>query len=302
VIDGSRRSTKANALFTGFGRHKRVALFDTLVASLAPAEVVAVVAHEIGHYKRRHVVQGMAIAVVHMGAILFLLQRALDEGGLFAAFFVEQPSVHAGLVFFALLAAPVELVLGMLLQTLSRRNERAADAFAAATTGSGEPLARGLEKLSADSLSNPTPHPFYVALHYSHPPRAPARVADGRLTNLARAARPKRSSGEWDRRGSAATGESEPLATTVPAGARTRDARCSGRARRRRSGGRQVEAGERRPGEHRRDVEIGHAERAAEQILAARERGVDDPQRLLEADGRVVRLLRVALLGAGTSG
>jgi STE24 endopeptidase len=170
VIDGSRRSTKANALFTGFGRHKRVALFDTLVASLAPAEVVAVVAHEIGHYKRRHVLQGMAIAVAHLGALLFLLERCLGASGLFAAFFVRELSVHAGLVFFALLAAPVELVLGMLLQTLSRRNERAADAFAAATTGSGEPLARGLEKLSTDSLSNPTPHPFYVALHYSHPP------------------------------------------------------------------------------------------------------------------------------------
>jgi len=170
VMDGSRRSTKANALFTGFGRHKRIALFDTLIATLAPPELVAVVAHEIGHYKRRHVLQGMAIAIAHMGVVLFLLQRCIAEPGLYAAFFVREPSVHAGLVLFGLLVAPIELALGLVLQALSRRNERAADAFAVATTGSGEPLARGLEKLSADSLSNPTPHPLYVALHYSHPP------------------------------------------------------------------------------------------------------------------------------------
>jgi STE24 endopeptidase len=172
VIDGSRRSTKANALFTGFGRHKRVALFDTLLQTLDPAELVAVVAHEVGHYQRRHIVQGMALAVLHLGAMLFLLARVLARPELYAAFFVAQPSVHAGLVLFALVLSPVELVLSVPLHALSRRNERAADAFAAATTGSGEPLARGLERLSADSLSNPTPHPLYVALHYSHPPLA----------------------------------------------------------------------------------------------------------------------------------
>jgi STE24 endopeptidase len=96
VMDGSRRSTKANALFTGFGRHKRIALFDTLIATLAPPELVAVVAHEIGHYKRRHVLQGMAIAVAHMGVVLWLLQRCLAEPRLYAAFFVREPSVHAG--------------------------------------------------------------------------------------------------------------------------------------------------------------------------------------------------------------
>jgi STE24 endopeptidase len=116
------------------------------------------------------VAQGIAIAVVQMGVVLFLLSRCLDAPGLFAAFFVDRPSVHVGLVLFALLFSPVEIALSVVLNALSRRNERAADAFAVETTGSGEALARGLERLSADSLSNLTPHPLYVALHYSHPP------------------------------------------------------------------------------------------------------------------------------------
>ena len=170
VIDGSRRSTKANALFTGFGRHKRVALFDTLVEKLDAAEVVAVVAHEIGHYKCRHVIQGMLLGIAQLGLTFFLLSLVLDRRALFEAFYLPEPSVHAGLVFFALLLTPLELVVSPLLHALSRRNESEADAFAAATTGAGEVLARGLERLSADSLANLTPHPLYVLLHYSHPP------------------------------------------------------------------------------------------------------------------------------------
>ena len=169
VIDGSRRSTKGNAFFTGFGRHKRVALFDTLVERLAPAELLAVVAHEIGHYKRHHVVTGMALAVLHMGAVFFLLSFVLASPGLFAAFSLDGPSVHAGLVLFGLLLTPVEVVLSVVLHALSRRHEHEADAFAAATTG-GEPLATGLMRLSADSLANLSPHPLVVALHHSHPP------------------------------------------------------------------------------------------------------------------------------------
>jgi STE24 endopeptidase len=170
VIDGSRRSTKANAFFTGFGRRKRIALFDTLVETLQPDEVVAVVAHEVGHYKRRHVLQGTVLGIVHLGAMFFLLALLLPRRPLFEAFFVAEPSVWAGLVLFGLLATPVELVLSVLLHAWSRRNEYAADRFAAGTTGTGERLATALKRLSADSLSHLTPHPLYVALHYSHPP------------------------------------------------------------------------------------------------------------------------------------
>jgi len=169
VIDGSRRSTKANALFTGFGRHKRVALFDTLLEKLDAGEVVAVVAHEVGHYKLRHVVHALLLGIAQLGVLFFLLTWVLGARGLFAAFAVA-PSVHAGLVFFALLLTPVERVASIGLHAWSRRNERAADAFAARTTGAAGRLATALERLSADALSNPTPHPLYVALHYSHPP------------------------------------------------------------------------------------------------------------------------------------
>lgn len=170
VTDGSRRSTKANAFFTGIGRRRRVALFDTLLQTLDPAAVVGVVAHEIGHYKRGHVVQGMAITIVHAGALLLLLSWALGSERLFAAFGFDAPSVHAGLMTFGLLLAPIELPLGIALQAWSRRNEHEADRFAAETTGDGRALARGLERLAADTLAHPTPHPFYVLLNYSHPP------------------------------------------------------------------------------------------------------------------------------------
>jgi STE24 endopeptidase len=170
VIDGSRRSTKANALFTGFGRHKRIALFDTLLEKLEPVEVVAVVAHEVGHYRLGHVVWGLLVGIGEMGALFFLFSRFLGERALFAAFSVDEPSVHAGLVLFALLLTPLERVVSTALHAWSRRNEGAADAFAASTTGAAGPLASALDRLSTDALSNPTPHPLYVALHYSHPP------------------------------------------------------------------------------------------------------------------------------------
>jgi STE24 endopeptidase len=170
VVDGSRRSSKANAFFTGFGRHKRVALFDTLLDTLALRQLVAVVAHEIGHWKRHHVAQGLVLAIAQTGIVFFLLSRLLAAPGLYEAFFVDTPSVYAGLVFFTLLYAPVDLALSILAHALSRRNEYAADAFAAATTGDGEGLAEGLKRLSADSLANLTPHRLDVLLHHSHPP------------------------------------------------------------------------------------------------------------------------------------
>jgi len=170
VIDGSKRSSKANAFFTGFGRHKRVALFDTLIDKHTTDELVAVVAHEIGHYKRRHILQTLVISIAHTGLLFWLLSVFLTHEGLFEAFGVAQPSTWAGLVFFGLLYTPIEMVLSVGLQAFSRRNEFEADAYAVETTGRAESMVEALKKLSVDNLANLTPHPFYVLLHYSHPP------------------------------------------------------------------------------------------------------------------------------------
>ena len=170
VMDGSRRSSKSNAFFTGFGKHKRVALFDTLIAQLTPPELVAVLAHEIGHYKKKHIVQGLLLSITHMGVMFFLLALFLHHQGLFQAFYVEQPSVYAGMVFFTLLYTPLELLLSIGMQVFSRRREYAADRYAVETFGQPEAMAQALQKLSVQNLSNLTPHPLYVFLHYSHPP------------------------------------------------------------------------------------------------------------------------------------
>ena len=170
VVDGSRRSSKANAFFTGIGRNKRIGLFDTLVRDYGVGELVAVVAHEVGHYKKGHVTQGLALQIGYLGALFFILSLVLRQEGLFAAFYMSEMSIYAGLVFFGLLFTPVELLLSLLVNAVSRKNEFQADAFAAGTTGSGEPLIAALKKLSADGLTNLTPHPLHVFLHYSHPP------------------------------------------------------------------------------------------------------------------------------------
>ena len=170
VVDSSRRSSRSNAFFTGFGSNKRIALFDTLTQQHTVPEIVAVLAHEIGHYKKKHVLQGTVMGVVQTGIVLFLLSVFLRSTGLYAAFAISQPSVYTGLVFFGLLYTPLQLVLSVVLQAISRRNESAADRFAAATVKERSSLADALKKLSANNLSNLTPHPFYVFLSYSHPP------------------------------------------------------------------------------------------------------------------------------------
>ena len=191
VVDGSRRSSKPNAFFTGFGKHKRIGLFDTLVEEYTVAEVVAVVAHEIGHYKKRHVWLQLVLSIAHTGAMLWILSLFLAQQGLYLAFDVATPSVYAGLVFFSLLFRPVDLVLSLFMRVLSRRHEFEADRFAAETTGSGAPLVDALKKLVADNLSNLTPHPMDVFLHYSHPPvlqriGALVRVSEGSASPLRR--------------------------------------------------------------------------------------------------------------------
>jgi STE24 endopeptidase len=169
-MDGSKRSSKSNAFFTGFGTNKRVVLFDTLIEDHEPDEVVAIVAHEVGHYKKRHIIQGMLVSILHSGVMLFLLSLVLSSQQLFDAFFVSEPSVYAGLVFFGLLYSPVELLLSIAMNALSRHNEFQADAFASETTGAPTAMVRALKKLSTSNLSNLTPHRFYVSLYYSHPP------------------------------------------------------------------------------------------------------------------------------------
>jgi len=170
VIDGSRRSSKANAFFTGFGKRKRIALFDTLIAAHTVPELVAVLAHEIGHYKKRHVLRTAGLSIVHMGVMFFLLSVFLSHAGLFQAFYVHQPSVYTGLVFFGMLYTPLELILSIGMHMISRQHEYEADRFAVDTIEAPAALAQALKTLSVHHLANLTPHPFYVFLHYSHPP------------------------------------------------------------------------------------------------------------------------------------
>jgi STE24 endopeptidase len=170
VMDGSKRSSKSNAFFTGFGKNKRIALFDTLIEKHTIPELVSVLAHEIGHYKLKHILQRIIISIFHSGVMFFLLSFFLTDNKLFEAFYMQNISVYGGLLFFGLLFTPIELLLGILLQYISRRNEFSADRFAADTTNDSQAMIDALKKLSADNLSHLAPHPFYVFLHYSHPP------------------------------------------------------------------------------------------------------------------------------------
>ncbi len=170
VMDGSKRSSKSNAFFTGFGKNKRIALFDTLIEKHTVSELVAVLAHEIGHFKKKHILYGMIISIVYMGVIFFLLSFFISFQGLFDAFYMDMKSVYAGLIFFGMLFSPLDFFLGLLIQVLSRKNEYEADRFAVETTGDPESMANALKKLSAHNLSNLVPHPLYVFLNYSHPP------------------------------------------------------------------------------------------------------------------------------------
>ena len=170
VIDGSKRSSKANAFFTGFGKQKRIALFDTLIENHTLTELVAVLAHEIGHYKKKHIIIAMFLSVINMGVVFFLLSVFLNNRALFDAFYMDNLSVYASLLFFSLLYSPVEFILSVLLQFLSRRHEFQADRYAIETYSGGATLVEALKKLSRKNLSNLTPHPFYVFLNYSHPP------------------------------------------------------------------------------------------------------------------------------------
>lgn len=175
VIDGSKRSTKANAYFTGFGKHKKIALFDTLIEKSTPLELLAILAHEIGHFRLGHIKQRLAIGILQMALIFFLIDLATNPSGAFArllhdAFFVAEISPHAGLVFFTILLEPASKILSVLANARSRKHEFEADAYAAQSTGTSEALASALKKLSSDHLSHPAPHRLRVVLDHSHPP------------------------------------------------------------------------------------------------------------------------------------
>ncbi|WP_340114216.1 M48 family metallopeptidase [Maribellus mangrovi] len=168
VIDGSKRSTKANAYFTGLGTKKRIVLYDTLIKDLSTEEIVAVLAHEIGHNKKKHVIQGLIIGLVQTGIVLFIFGLFIGNPVLSKALGVDEPNFHIGLIAFGVLYSPISFFTGIFMNMLSRKNEYEADRFAAENY-KPEALGSALKKLSVNNLSNLTPHKLYVFFHYSHP-------------------------------------------------------------------------------------------------------------------------------------
>ena len=168
VIDGSKRSTKANAYFTGLGPKKRVVLYDTLIDELTEEEIVAVLAHEVGHYKKRHTLRSMVLSVIQMGVLFWLFSLCVNNVALSEALGGDRAYFQMGLIAFAILYSPVNLILGVGMNVWSRNNEYEADAFAARYY-EGDYLVSGLKKISVKSLSNLTPHPLYEYIYYSHP-------------------------------------------------------------------------------------------------------------------------------------
>jgi STE24 endopeptidase len=169
IIDASKRSTKSNAFFTGIGRSKRIALYDTLIEKYTIPEIVAILGHEIGHFKKKHVPIGTAVSIIHSGIMLFLLSLFLTSPGLYDAFGVQQ-SVYLGILFFGLLFIPLEWLLSILMSMVSRHQEYASDRFAATTISEPESSITALKKLASTNLANLTPHPLDVFVNYSHPP------------------------------------------------------------------------------------------------------------------------------------
>lgn len=168
VIDGSKRSTKANAYFSGFGSEKRVTLFDTLINDLEEEEIVAVLAHEVGHYKRKHILFNLIMSTLIMGFTFWVLSLLIGSPLLSEALNVSTPSFHIGLIAFGILYSPISELTGLVMNFISRKFEYQADNYAKETFD-GAPLISGLKKLNKNSLSNLTPHPAYVFVHYSHP-------------------------------------------------------------------------------------------------------------------------------------
>ena len=170
IMDGSRRSAHSNAYFSGFGKSRRIALFDTLLDKHSNDEIVSVVAHEVGHYKKKHVISGTILGILETGMMLFIFNFFTSDKALFNVFGVENVSIYCGLVLFGMLYSPVSLITSIFTTALSRKNEFEADAYALETTKKPEPLISMLKGLAASNLSHLTPHPLMVFLSYSHPP------------------------------------------------------------------------------------------------------------------------------------
>lgn len=169
VIDGSKRSSKANAFFSGIGKRKKVVLYDTLIEGHSKEELVAVLAHEVGHYKKKHILTGMILSVLQVGIMLFILSFLIFNPTLSEAMGATQLSVAINLVVFGILFSPISMITGLFMNIMSRKNEFEADAYATLTYD-GAALQMALKKLSVNNLSNLLPHPLYVFFHYSHPP------------------------------------------------------------------------------------------------------------------------------------
>ncbi len=170
TMDGSKRSTKLNAFFTGFGQFRRIVFFDTLVEKLSVGEIVAVLAHEMGHNKLKHVFKMLAASIVQIGIMFLILSAFINNRGLFDAFGMTHVSIYASLVFFGFLYSPISMLLSVIFNIFSRRHEFQADRYALTSTGELEMMISALKKLSVTNLANLTPHPLHVFLNYSHPP------------------------------------------------------------------------------------------------------------------------------------
>ena len=169
VIDGSKRSSKANAFFSGLGPRKTIALYDTLIEKHSDEELVSVLAHEVGHYKKKHVLLSMLITICQLGIMCYLFEMCISFDIIANSLGSSSMNFHIGIIAFSFLYSPIGLIIGILMNILSRKNEFEADEYAKLTYD-GNALSLALKKLSVDSLSNLYPHPLYVFVHYSHPP------------------------------------------------------------------------------------------------------------------------------------
>ena len=169
-MDASRRTSKSNAFFTGFGRNRRIVLFDTLIEKHTIQELVSILAHEIGHYKKRHILKMFILSSVANGLMFFILSFFINNEGLFSAFRMNHISIYASLVFFGFLYAPIQMIFSIITNVVSRKHEYEADRFCVDTYRNPQAFITALKKLTVDNLSNLTPHPLKVFLYYSHPP------------------------------------------------------------------------------------------------------------------------------------
>ena len=173
VMDGSKRSAKANAFFSGIGPKKRIVLFDTLIENHTTEELVAILAHEVGHFKKKHTLPSIVLGILQTGLMLFILNQFIRNIDIAHALGAMAPSFHIGIIGFSMLYSPLSTIFGIGMNMLSRKNEYEADRYAKETYN-GDALGSALKKLSVDNLANLTPHPATVFISYSHPTLLPA--------------------------------------------------------------------------------------------------------------------------------